>query len=147
MQNSKFTVLRFVGGQDWIRFEIRNRLLVRFAKKTHTPGEFFTVDFFGLKYTGTFDNPIDWKTYFYGAYDRSTLMIIKEILCSASNAVALDIGANIGHHTLFMSLHCDDVHAFEPYPPVCTIMRERIQQNHIKNVTIHPTALGDVNAT
>jgi FkbM family methyltransferase len=54
----------------------------------------------------------------------------------------IDVGANIGQYSLFMSklLPHAKIHAFEPVPPAL----ESLKQNTLgKNITIHPFALSD----
>ncbi len=56
-----------------------------------------------------------------------------------------DVGANIGHHTLFMSSHADRVFSFEPFFIVRNEMERKLTHAGIRNVTIFPVALGDKN--
>ena len=42
------------------------------------------------------------------------------------NSIALDIGANIGNHALFLAQHFDRVIAFEPNPMVACILRANV---------------------
>lgn len=62
--------------------------------------------------------------------------------------VALDIGANIGNHTLWMALVCDlDVTAFEPVLP--HVVRANAELNGVLGwgVHVYDCALGDVPST
>jgi len=58
----------------------------------------------------------------------------------------LDIGANTGQHSLFMSRYAKEIHAFEPWEPVIKRFRRMVEHNHIKNIVIHPFGLGDENS-
>ena len=56
-----------------------------------------------------------------------------------------DVGANIGHHALFMSSHADRVFSFEPFSVVRNEMERKLARAGVSNVTIFPVALGDKN--
>lgn len=62
-----------------------------------------------------------------GQYERSSLGFIEELLVSRGNnlqkSIALDIGANIGNHSVFFSKHFKQVHAFEPNPIIFELLK------------------------
>lgn len=76
----------------------------------------------------------------HGFYERELLTgmvaLVKE------NGTALDIGANIGNHTVFFSRHFERVLSFEPVPSNCLILRANLHLNSIKNVTLVEKGLG-----
>lgn len=80
-----------------------------------------------------------------GVYDRKGVYILDCLLKGLGDAVALDIGANIGNHTLVMSRHARQVLAFEPQPEVFQILSRNIEANGITNVRAHPVGLSDCN--
>ena len=57
----------------------------------------------------------------------------------------VDVGANAGHHTLFMARIADQVLAFEPFPPLQALINEKIAINYLKHVRLAPFALGEKN--
>jgi len=57
----------------------------------------------------------------------------------SDQGVFLDIGANTGQHSLFMSRHAKEIHAFEPWAPVLIKLRRHIEINRLKNVVVHPS--------
>ena len=65
--------------------------------------------------------------------ELSFLKIIDTLLPSCS--VSLDIGANIGNHSIFMSkiLKCSVIHAFEPIPYLYNKMLFNFENNKIVN--------------
>jgi FkbM family methyltransferase len=75
------------------------------------------------------------------------LQIIDTLLPSCS--VSLDIGANIGNHSIFMSkiLKCGIVHAFEPIPYLYEKMLSNFENNNITNVISHNIALSSKDST
>ena len=60
--------------------------------------------------------------------------------------IALDLGANIGYHTLILSKlvgKTGKVFAFEPAPENAALIRENIKINNIKNVVVIEMAVSD----
>lgn len=57
----------------------------------------------------------------------------------------LDIGANIGYHTLYMASTFPDIQciAFEPNPNVLEELKENIKVNGYKNISVYDYAVGD----
>jgi len=138
--------LRIVGHQNWIPFG-RERLLRLFCDPGRAVDVPFDVDFFGARYTGTLANFIDWSVYFYGAYSSHELMLLRDVArglrASGQSIHFCDVGANVGQHSLFMSMHADRVSSFEPFPRVCKKLRALLEHNCIDNVRVFPVALGD----
>lgn len=108
----------------------------------------FSADFFGMRYQGNMRNVVDRHIFYYGAYEKPVLFLLRDIMKSAysNRGIFLDVGANTGQHSLFMSRYALEVHAFEPYEPVLRQFRRLVDLNHIKNITIHPVGLGNENA-
>jgi FkbM family methyltransferase len=73
--------------------------------------------------------------------------IVKEFVDNIKEGdVCIDVGANIGHHTIIMAQSCGPtgkVYAFEPIPLMQQQMRESIDLNGIRTITIVPVALSD----
>jgi FkbM family methyltransferase len=84
---------------------------------------------------------------FYGAYERHALAFLAQAASvqrgRRGSVSYFDVGANVGHHSLFMSAIADSVLAFEPYPPLQAKIAEKIGINNINNIQIVPFALGD----
>jgi FkbM family methyltransferase len=145
----KLDALRFIGHQHYIK-RGRDRLLRTFHHPDTSPSVPFEVPFFGMRYAGNLNDFIDWCVFFYGAFARNELDLLRDV------AVALkkqnpnrplnfyDVGANVGQHTLFMSQHADQVFAFEPFAAVRSKLLEKIALNNRANVTTYPVGLGDV---
>jgi FkbM family methyltransferase len=75
------------------------------------------------------------------------LQIIDTLLPSCS--VSLDIGANIGNHSIFMSkiLKCGVVYAFEPIPYLYEKMLSNFEVNNITNIIPHNIAISSKDST
>ena len=108
----------------------------------------FEIDLNGARYQGNTSNLIDGQIFFYGSYEKPILFFLRDTMKSAysNDGVFLDIGANTGQHSLFMSKYVKEIHAFEPWQPVINRFRRMVKNNHIKNIVIHPFGLGNENS-
>lgn len=142
----RLKLLRFVGKQTWIPHG-QDRLLRMIWPPDGQRSFAFEVDFFGMRYPGDLAQLLDWHVFAYRAPALKELTILADLasgLRKTKNKVTFfDIGANLGHHTLFMSQHVDEVIAFEPFPALRAKIRQKLELNHRSNVRVIPYALGD----
>lgn len=108
----------------------------------------FSVDLNGMRYEGNVGNHVDNHIFFYGGFEKPILFFLRDILTSAhsNHGIFLDIGANTGQHSLFMSPHAKQIHAFEPWEPVLKKLRRNIEINRLSHVVVHPFGLGNENS-
>lgn len=106
----------------------------------------FTVDFYGLKYEGNTKNLLDRLVFIRGAHEKDVLFLLKDLAADDASQVVLDVGANIGQHSLFLSQYVKTIHAFEPFEPVREQFLKHIEVNNIKNISIHPVGLSNENS-
>ncbi len=108
----------------------------------------FVVNIDGIRYEGNLGNGIDSDIFYYGAYEKPILFLLRDVMrgAYANQGTFIDIGANTGQHSLFMSRYAKAVHAFEPWEPVLKRFRRMVTNNHIKNIAIYPFGLGDENS-
>ena len=115
-----------------------------------TTGEFFDfeTDYFGLVYEGNSKDLIDRSILFYGAWERPVLYFMRDTMRTlySGRGVFLDVGANKGAHSLFMSEYASEIHAFDPYLPVVEIFKRALSRNDLHNVKIHTVGLGSEEA-
>ena len=137
------TLLRALGRADWLRHGLRNRLVYAGAKLFPPADTKFTVDFFGQAYPGDLRSLIDAEVFYFGGYELTSLALLRGLARRMANPVFADIGANVGHHTLFMSRFASAVHCFEPYEPLQSLIREKIEVNGLADVHLHPVGLGE----
>lgn len=78
-----------------------------------------------------------------GFYERELLKGMCELGAPRSGAV-IDVGANIGNHTIYFSREFSRVIAFEPFQPNCWILKANLHLNKISNVVLFEKAIGDV---
>lgn len=90
----------------------------------------------GIKFTGKTGNCIDDFIYYYGGWELDELHALKDFMHSMApnKGIFLDIGANIGTHSLYMSKYSALVLAIEPYQPVLKRFHELVQLNRINNI-------------
>ncbi|HWP59553.1 MAG TPA: FkbM family methyltransferase [Candidatus Acidoferrales bacterium] len=106
----------------------------------------FSADFFGMRYEGNTRDRQDLDILAFGAYEKSYLFFMRDVLRRVApdrNGIFVDVGANRGQHSLFMSQYAKEVHAFEPYQPIVDRFRHQLKINNVKNVGIYPVGLGD----
>ncbi|MBZ0280926.1 MAG: FkbM family methyltransferase [Anaerolineae bacterium] len=137
-----YTIFRGFARLRWIRFGIRNRLLRALFNPETISSVDFETNFFGFRYLGNLNSFLDWHVFFYGAYEREFLLYLHNLIKGHSKPIFVDIGANVGHHSLFMSRICEEVHAFEPNPLVCQRLDDKITTNHVCNLKVHRVGLG-----
>jgi FkbM family methyltransferase len=106
----------------------------------------FAVPFFGIEYHGALDQLIDRQIFFFGSYAPGELAFLADAATKLKQIVSpltfVDIGANVGQHSLFMSAHADRILAFEPNPAAAGQLRANIQLNRIGNIELFEFALG-----
>ncbi len=138
-------LLKYFVRQSWIRFGIRDRVLRHFHDPDTCLFEEFTTDFYGFKYEGNFHSYIDWSTYYYGCYEKGELKFMEYLLTKIEKPLVFDIGANIGHHSLFLSKFSNEIHSFEPYEVAFKRLKEKIKTNNLKNIKLNEFGLGERN--
>lgn len=81
-----------------------------------------------------------------GIFERRFLEYVRSIL--PKDAVMLDIGANIGNHSLFLADRCKVIHCFEPNPGTADRLRRNIRHNRLEGkIKVHQFGLGDKEET
>lgn len=108
----------------------------------------FVTEINGIRYEGNTGSVIDIQILVYGAYEKSILHFLRDTMASvySNQGVFLDIGANTGQHSFFISRYATEIHAFEPWEPVIKRLRHTVETNNIKNIIIHPFGLGNENS-
>ena len=87
---------------------------------------------------------LGWYVYFFGAYEPEVRRLIRRLL--NTGCVAIDVGANVGWHTLLMAAQVGEngqVLAFEANPSVRQTLDKGIKLNGFKQVSVHECALSD----
>lgn len=145
LRKGHLTCLRWLGHQKWLRQGIRERIITLALGSNLQSNYSFEVDLFGYAFAGNIRNWIDRNIYFFGVYERGVLELIKRLAVCGSGKVFVDVGANVGLHSLWASQYFACVHAFEPYPPVRDRLLTLIKRNDIANIVVHEVGLGSAN--
>jgi FkbM family methyltransferase len=87
---------------------------------------------------------VDYYIYTEGLFEKRFLHLVERLF--PNGGVAVDVGANIGNHSLFFSSVFDTVHAFEPNPKMVERLKTHAEMNAAKNLHIHAVGLSDRNA-
>lgn len=95
------------------------------------------VKIFLNKKFGYLDNYI----FYNGIYERDIIDNIRNTL--KKDSIILDIGSNIGQHSLLLSPYCKKIFAFEPIPQVYNEFKNSIKANKYKNINLQNIAIGD----
>jgi len=128
---------------------LTRRLYKSLSRRGSVPADSFQTRFFGLDYHGHFDNNIDSAIYFYGAFEKPLLMFMRDSLqaIADSNGVFVDIGANVGQHSLGLSSVARQVIAFEPWHVVRERLDYHIRLNQLGNIQVIDAGLSDHNGS
>jgi FkbM family methyltransferase len=88
--------------------------------------------------------PVEWHVSFFGSYEPEIRAIFRAVL--PMGGVALDIGANVGWHTLLMASLVGSggrVLAAEANPSVRQRLQDNLNLNRFKQVEVVPYAMAD----
>ncbi len=149
--NLAHRLFKFIWNQTWVGLKYKKTVYKKLCNYGDVPDAPFTQDFFGLLYQGNLNNSVEFSIYFLGAFEKPLLFFLRDTMLQLRQEAAkspvnfFDVGANTGQHSLFMSLHADQVHSFEPYKTVSEQLRRHIELNKIDNIQLHPIGLGNKN--
>ena len=117
------------------------RQLVPLAECPRLPQKWIRRE--GVAVLATPSVPIGYNVTFFGTYEPELRALMRRYL--QLGGVAVDVGANVGWHTLLMARLVGSsgrVLAVEANPSVRERLAEHLKANHLSNVTIVPLALG-----
>ena len=105
----------------------------------------FVIDNYGFQYEGHTGDLIDEQILMYGLWEKGPAFFMRDYLinCGNERAVFVDVGCNVGHHSLFLAQYASQVHSFDPYLPALARFRSMIDRNKTKNIAVHEVGLGE----
>ncbi len=142
-------IFRFIWNQQWIDLRHKKAVYKKLCSYGDVPDAPFAADFYGIKYQGNLNNSVEFTLFYMGAFEKPLLFFLRDTMLNlkqSANGSApsfFDIGANIGQHSLFMSLHAGQVHSFEPYSVVSQKLERHIKLNGIGNIRLHKVGLSN----
>lgn len=78
-----------------------------------------------------------------GEYDSNTLNSLVDILGKIKPKVALDVGANIGNHSLLIAQYTVRLIAFEPVSFIYNVLKNNLSQNNIGHADAYNLGLSN----
>jgi FkbM family methyltransferase len=136
-------ILKKIGRINLLPFGIRYRIINYFAPLSKNKSKEFKQKFFTKYYYGKTDNYIDWIVFYFGCFESDNLYVFKKILNFLNCKTILDIGSNVGHHTLFFSIFSNRVFSFEPNQSLLNVSQTLLMNNNITNVSLLNFGLSD----
>lgn len=112
---------------------------------------FFGLRFFWTEVQGCFfyldiQDKLHRNFYFTKKYENDNFKYIKKHSFFKNDFIFIDIGANIGIYTIFISKlfkNCIKTYSFEPIPNTFEILKKNINKNNINKVDLFNIALSD----
>ncbi len=98
-------------------------------------------------FEGRMDSALERHIYLFGSYEAALLDALLTQLPSERRDTFLDIGANIGTHSIAMAREFSRVIAFEPNPVVAAKFRNNIALNGLDSVELVECGLSDEEGT
>src|SRR5665213_3639465 len=83
-------LLRFVGHVEFIPMGLRIWIINQVYRAEYSPSQPFEVDFFSLKYRGNLNCFVDWYVYFFGAHEKESLFLLRDLISQKRDAVFID---------------------------------------------------------
>jgi FkbM family methyltransferase len=98
--------------------------------------EQIVVNKYGQKMFIEAEDFIGKKIVKHGIYDGETIDLIQKVVMLSQAHVMLDVGANIGNHSLAFSTFAKKVFSFEPGEKAFNLLSRNIDINQLNNVTV-----------
>lgn len=96
----------------------------------------------------TLDRYVGFSLLAYGEFSPAERAFLEAALTTyGPDAVALDVGANIGALTIPLAQLAAHVHAFEPQPAMADLLEENVRRAGQGRVTVHRCAVGQAAGT
>ncbi|MGV8996749.1 MAG: FkbM family methyltransferase [Parvibaculaceae bacterium] len=99
------------------------------------------------RFAGNATNLIDYHMLSRGAFEPGLARVMQDWADQTPKSIFLDVGANVGVHTLAIASRIAEIVAVEPFPPVADRLEATLKTNHIKNVTVARFALSHESGT
>jgi FkbM family methyltransferase len=94
-------------------------------------------------FAGDLSSFIDRRMYLFGEYEGDSIRQFLSFIPTSRRGVVLDVGANVGTHSLAFASAFAKVHAFEPNPALWQSFEANMRLNGLEKVRLHKLALAD----
>lgn len=133
-------------------FRYQNSLAVAIASHAESPTKIFTIAHRGVKAqfflpNGASDSLQRDIIRTSAFYQPKPLRFIETSNLLPPNPSIVDVGANIGNHTVFFGviMKASSIHAFEPNPPIFGVLKRNVEINGLSDVVIlHQAGAGEM---
>ena len=137
--NKIFSLRKFeLSFLDWFRKVLAHKLLTIISQENHKLRGNIQMTVFANDYIA---NHIVIDGFYEKFLLDNTLFFFDVLKENTKNWVFIDIGANIGNHSIYFADHVKEVHAFEPNPTVFRILK--INSEYKKNINCYNYGLGE----
>lgn len=128
-----------------LRFLARVRGWERLASFLAPPGQSgdFVVSNAKGVFAGTLASFIERRLYLFGGYEDEYLDLFRSFFRDRKRRIILDIGGNIGTHSIAFARDFESVHSFEPNPSLWPRFLGNVALSQLGNIRLHKTGLGD----
>ncbi len=103
----------------------------------------FRVENDGVWLEGELGSYIERQFYLYGGYESDEIALFLDAIPRDRRGTILDIGANVGTHSLRFARAFDHVLSFEPNPLVVDRLRRNVALSGAGNVSVNHVGLSD----
>jgi len=103
----------------------------------------FTIGFGPYLYSGNAINLVDYHMLSRGSFEPGLARLLQDWARLKPDSIFLDVGANLGVHTLALAPFVKGIIAVEPFPPVADRLEATLAANEIGNVSVRRVALSD----
>jgi FkbM family methyltransferase len=104
----------------------------------------FTVRNKGVYFTGDMESYVDREVFLYGEYEQAEIAAFLKHIPPDRRGTMLDVGGNVGNHSLAFARPFKSVHAFEPNPMLWEQFQKNVSLNSlVGTVHLHHIGLAD----
>lgn len=94
-------------------------------------------------FAGSLDSVLESQVYFFGGYEEDLIEAFFGLFSNQNRRTIIDIGANIGTHSIAFSRYFESVICFEPNQNVFPKLKRNIKNNKLGNITACNYGLGN----
>lgn len=113
----------------------------RLANKLCSRHGTFEIDLGGVRLSGKLSSYIDRQSFLFDGNERDQIELFLRAV--PRGGTALDVGANIGNHSVLFSKHFERVVCFEPNPELWPTLEHNASLNPTRSITVRRVGLSD----